>query len=122
MAYFSTRDTKEDPSLFTPWSIHHLVIGMLCYSIMFYLKFSYKINLTISLIIHTIYEINSFYKCYISNVSNDTTLENSIGDTISFLIGFMIANMFVKNEKDVILVMILFLVVYIYFREKNTYG
>ena len=89
-------DTIQKPSLITPWSLVHVLVGGLIY---LYLKFFFKnISITtafiVMIVIHTLYEIKdlfSYFKITKKTQWNDNSLTNSIGDTLCAIIGFFIA-------------------------------
>ena len=113
MRVLGTEDTVKDPVLLTPFSIIHMISGFI---IQRYLKENTKLSLKqryiTTLILHSIYEYKDYYKSYI-NVDNecqqkikpdycrwsDNSFINTIGDTISCLIGQYISENYLLKIK-----------------------
>ena len=105
VAILFPKDSTTDPALFTPWSIMHFGSGFYLYLFLYlYTTNSLKTNFYIMLIIHTIYELKDLYITYFMGIKpGDVSLAglianssfyNSIGDTISSILGFYVAYLF----------------------------
>ena len=93
MKVFSISDNVENSSLITPWSLIHLLFGLLLYLYLtYFFNTSTEKAFLILLIIHTIYEIKDLM--YYFNIHEkdgywaNNSLINSIGDTVFAIIGF----------------------------------
>ena len=103
---FSISDTEKSNSFYTPWSLVHLFAGMVLY-FFFNIYFKPKISLILSLVIHTIYEIRDYYKTYHLKKAKNS-LFNSVGDTVSCLIGILIAIfMNIKGTKNKVIYLVI---------------
>ena len=100
---FSKNDNIRKSSLFTPWSFIHFLSGIISY---LYLKRFTSMSETciflILLLIHTLYEIKDLsrytLKLHKSNsIWYNNTVVNSIGDTITFILGIVIGMIFKNN-------------------------
>lgn len=90
MGFVGSRDERARPAYFTPWASIHLRSGILMYLFFSILKLPPMQNFAVSLTLHTIYELKDiFIKRY--------TVENSIGDTIAFMVGFWISAMILEG-------------------------
>lgn len=96
---FFPKDSTENPTLFTPWSLMHFLSGAYIYMYLaLYHKYTLMQKLYILLIVHTIYELKDLYVTYFAHVKPgdvslgglvaNSSLYNSIGDTISSVVGF----------------------------------
>ena len=96
---FFPKDSTDEPTLFTPWSLMHFGSGAYIYMYLtLYHKNTLLDNLIIMLVIHTIYELKDLYVTYFAHVPPgevslgglvaNSSLYNSIGDTISSVAGF----------------------------------
>ena len=94
-------DNKKKPTLFTPFSILHMLFSVL---LVYLLLFCYEFNtnyiliiIIIVFVVHTIYEIIDYYFSYINKAVvkefswKNNSLYNSIGDTICCVVGMFIA-------------------------------
>jgi hypothetical protein len=119
--FLSDSDTIEKNALFTPWSFIHFLSGFMSY---LYIKKYTNISnfniLLITIIIHTIYEIKdiSSHTLKLHNSKSiwyDNSLLNSIGDTIAYILGLIIALMFkdkikTLSNKNVVTITLIFLI------------
>jgi hypothetical protein len=94
----------------TPYSITHFVFG--------YIAQAFGINYLYGLVIHTIYEYASKYSTYIAKKWSEEwtgfkedSLFNSVGDTLCFLLGMMLA----KNYNNMYLFIFIFLIGFIFY-------
>lgn len=96
---FHKVDSNGKPAWFTPWDFQHALVGMFAGILT---GMSFRANdhvagwsiLTGALVGHTVYEIQDVVKSHVKNVHDPTdtqndSLENSMGDQIAFLIGFV---------------------------------
>ena len=91
MSYlFARNDEKLRPAYFTPWGFIHFCSGILLYLFFSLLRMDTMSNFALSLTIHTLHEIIDIY-------IRRYTVENSIGDTITFIAGFWLAWVFFKR-------------------------
>ncbi len=123
---YNNSDTINKKALFTYWSLLHFIYGGLMY---LFLKYSLKIksvynSFIIMIIIHTIYEMKDL-KYYLEknvklNWTNNNSIINSIGDTISSIIGFYFIIYFETkyNIKYFIFISII-IFIYIIFKDWN---
>lgn len=100
---FNTKDSVNDPSLITIWSLIHFWSGIQTAIILKYYNLPDKTNLIISFIIHSIYELNDYYKSYIHKVQpkdeyHTDSIQNCIGDAIVNLFGIIIFLKFSKQK------------------------
>ena len=115
-------DSTKSCAYFTPFSFIHFLSGMsLNLGIRFlFPKLRYKFYL--SLAIHTIYECKDMTYTYIlkkRDYHKDNTFANCIGDTISFIFGYYIANKLNYNKKvfgSCLVAYILFAIIFYYFK------
>ena len=102
---------KSNLNIFiTPYSITHFGFGYICQAL--------GINYLYGLILHTIYEYSSKYSIYIAKQWSEDwkgfkedSIFNSVGDTICFLLGMMLA----KNYINIYLFIFIFLIVFLFF-------
>lgn len=102
---------KSNLSIFiTPWSVTHFAIG--------YITQAFGINYFYGFILHTIYEYINYTSNTIKNKWSGQwigfkkdSIFNSIGDTIIFLLGMMIA----KKYNNIYLFIIIFIVGHIFY-------
>ena len=87
-------------ALITPWTLIHFLTGVNTFLILNNYNYNYSQILYIGIIVHTIYEIKDC-KLYFTDAKrtdwNDNSIINSIGDTISFVLGLLLGN-FMKNN------------------------
>lgn len=88
-SFFSTFDFTFQPAIFTPWSLVHFITGVAFKSL--------SISSENARLIHTLYELKDLYISYykkqnLNPILNETGIQNSflnsIGDQISFELGF----------------------------------
>lgn len=110
MDIINKQDLIKKPSLFTPASVLHFVVGIWLYSILSYYKYTTGQTYFLSIMLHTVYELQDItcnnkelckYFFGISNIhssywKNNSTY-NSIGDTITFILGIMYGQQFLPN-------------------------
>ena len=103
--WYSLSDSKQIPSILTPWSFIHFYTGILSYIYLLYFKLNDKYNFIVCQIIHLIYEINDL-NIYFSNQKNvniydwtNNSIINSLGDTLCFLFGWLISYKILKVIK-----------------------
>ena len=95
---FRTVENINNQSLFTYWSIVHFLCGIIFF-LSFNMYYNVKNSIWFTLLAHTLYELKDYYFCYINN-KEINTLFNSIGDTISAILGiYFIMNLDYKNNK-----------------------
>lgn len=112
MSLFSTSDTNDNPTWLTPWSFIHFMSGVVFYKIakIIFPDISLLNNFLIWFLVHTLYEVKDYYKSYIDYDGsgwNNNSLINSIGDTISAILGFFIGYI-IFNGADIKLFYIVF--------------
>ena len=97
LSFYSNIDTVEEPSLFTPWSLVHLLSGAIIYlyTRYFFKNISRKNAMIIMLFLHTLYEIKDLQYYFFGKKGDDydenNSLPNSICDTICSALGLLIA-------------------------------
>ena len=100
-------DTISKPALFTPASLLHFVVGIWLYSILKYYNYTNSQTYFLSIMIHTIYEMQDLvcnnkklckYFFGISDIHSsywkNNSFYNSIGDTISFILGMIYVQLY----------------------------
>lgn len=98
---FSNSDKVKTPSLITPWSFIHFINGCYMYTFGNYITDNIFINLLIGLIIHTIYEVVTLLTMPSNNIPKwkNNSITNSIGDTVCFILGFILMYVGSLNQK-----------------------
>ena len=84
MRVWSTAEGKDDPALFTPWSFVHVASGVALETV---LRDRVQHYLAWAILLHTIYEL----KDVATPLIYPNSLVNSVGDTLSMLLGFGIS-------------------------------
>ena len=101
MTIFGLEDTKDHPSIITPWAIIHVIAGIVFAVITRNVEIKRAFALFFSL--HTIYEIKDVY--FIDYQKN--SIHNSIGDQISGVCGFFVGRS-LGTQSSTILSLVLF--------------
>lgn len=115
--YVSNSDTVTTPSLFTPWSFVHFICGCYLYSFGEYFTNKVSYNFLIGILIHTIYELNSIHILYSNNkisTWDNNSIQNSIGDTISFILGFFLIHAGKLNTNYKHFILLIYYIVFYY--------
>lgn len=94
MVLFQKTDTPWKPSYFTPYSFVHFLVGAWMYTVLrLFFPDSNSIKLLlIWMAIHTIYEYKDACK-----VGTYNSKQNSVGDTIAAVLGFVIMAMLFRK-------------------------
>ena len=125
ISLISFEDTISNQSFITPWSFIHLLSGLVMQRyFMEYSNYSRRKRYIITIVLHTIYELKDIYRSYIVKDTNcelnpdcrwfDNSILNSVGDTISCLIGQYIAEHYFKRVSLFKLVSILLVLVFVF--------
>jgi hypothetical protein len=95
MQIYGLYDSVEKPCFITPWDLIHFLSGIVFYLFFKYFNFNFYIGLTLFIIIHTLYEFKDlFYYFKITDINNywtNNSLLNSIGDTFSAILGYILS-------------------------------
>ena len=129
----SMSDTIKSRSFITPWTFIHFLNGSLGYLYLKHILQISKINSFIILfVLHTIYEIKDLEYYYNKNKNKNKNIENdyygnnsiinSVGDTIFFIIGFLIAAQIKKVNNCDILIFIFINIILAYLFYSNKLG
>ena len=104
--FIGKKDYKKGPTCITPWSYIHFLTGLNIFLIINSIKVvPYIYNLIIFFILHTIYECNDYIKTYIIYDKNDqSTLINSIWDTIFALFGWILGYLLLYKLKNIYII------------------
>lgn len=125
LSFISFEDSVYKQSFITPWSFIHLLSGLVIQRyFMKYSNYSRRKRYVITIILHTIYEMKDIYRSYLiqdaecEDVNDckwfDNSIFNSVGDTISSLVGQYIAENYFKRVSLLKLVSILIVFVFIF--------
>ena len=102
-------DTHAVPKFTDKYSFVHFINGIIFYFILIKLfKFTFSIGLLIWFILHSIYELKDIYYTYFKSYTirptrnnklygifhSNNSWYNSIGDTLSALLGFYVGSIF----------------------------
>lgn len=93
---FGKKDSRNTPTVFTPWAIVHGLVGGVMYlwiSLVTGIKDFWTLFFAV-LILHTLYEIYDYYRTYELETAQNT-FPNSIGDTIAAMFGFVLVFKFI---------------------------
>jgi hypothetical protein len=125
-------DTIRKPAIFTPASVLHFMVGIWFYSILKYYKYTTGQTYLISIILHTIYEMQDLacnnkelckYFFGISDVHSDywknNSIYNSLGDTFTFVLGIAYGQVFLPKMSTEIVKNTTLLVVLMFFTITN---
>ena len=89
------QDKPNYEVLITPASASHFLCGYLGIVCCNYIGVSYRYSLVLLLFLHTIYEIKDYYYTYIHKGKEsywaNNSFYNSLGDTVVFIIGMLLA-------------------------------
>jgi hypothetical protein len=118
------QDDLNNPTLFTPWSLIHMLCGSVFMANFNYFNINKVNSILILLIFHTLYEVKDYYYSHIyedeHNIftkwfTNNSSF-NSIGDTIAFIVGIFMAINSNYSKGELIFITILYLILsYLYY-------
>lgn len=96
MSLYRDIDTPQNPSLVTPFSAFHFIIGMYAYVVLKWLfpQFPLTYNFAMWFTAHGMYEVKDIFKPDTTN-----SAVNSFGDTIFSMAGFILAACIFPNRK-----------------------
>ena len=126
------QDSIQKPALFTPASVLHFVVGIWFYSILKYYKYTIGQTYFFSIIVHTLYELQDLtcnnkelckYFFDISDIDSsywkNNSIYNSIGDTLTFILGIIYGQLFFPKVTSEIIKNTTLLVILIFFTIQN---
>lgn len=91
-------ENVKSPAFITPWSLIHILSGMLFYSWMSLLfpYISIYALVIMWLLIHTVYEFKDWYVSYVQGKGNNS-LWNSLGDELCGMLGFALGYLIIGH-------------------------
>jgi hypothetical protein len=117
MKLFNYVNSRNNPSLVSPWTFIHVLAGVTLFSIL-KPEMSNKNNFLTCNILHGFYEVGDFLKGAdgkrLSDWDDNSRI-NGIGDTIAFNLGILFAYKTNFNEKNVVTISTLILTLFIVF-------
>lgn len=92
---FDSYETPQKPALFTPFSVYHMLVGVLAFTLIRWVFPDFPIthDFIIWFTVHSVYE---FKDAVHPNTTN--SLINSFGDTICSMFGFFVAYLFFQDR------------------------
>jgi hypothetical protein len=95
MHLVADHDNKQKPAVFTPFSLVHALSGVV-YALIVYGVFRVSWNTAFwsFFVLHGLYELKDYHWSYNLNLNSymyNNSLENSIGDQVMSMIGFVLA-------------------------------
>lgn len=116
-------DAINNATFITPWSFIHLFSGFVGILFINYFHISEYIGIFLLIILHTFYEAKDFYFSYlykgpetsISKWSSKNSLFNSLGDTVSFIIGIYLGRFIVPSKIELVIICLVYIIFYYIF-------
>jgi hypothetical protein len=110
MKLIGFNDTLETPLFITPWSLIHFLSGATLFFICRVFTKNLYIIFFVVFFLHSLYEFKDYYSTYINRIRfkedsyissffKNNTLENTIGDTVVCILGFMVAYIIMKYTR-----------------------
>ena len=94
MRFIGIHDSKEQPTVVTPWSYMHVVSGVLLFAVISCAQpkaWGPVSTFVIASLIHACYEAKDLYRSYGSQTDTNNSWMNSLGDQACATVGMFLA-------------------------------
>ena len=97
------RDYRDKPSMLTYFLVVHFMSGVVAYNILCqWMKLSFWDGFKVFFVVHLVYELKDLYGSYYlkkDDYDSNNSIENSIGDQLTSLMGFVVSSKIVEYMK-----------------------